>query len=100
MSKKKKFDLTKLVHEGLLKDGQVLYFVSDPAKTCKIAKQPNHEFKVTVGPKFVDTTTVHAFAQTCLGQEPPDHAAKWMRTEDGKTLYDLWHAHDEAADAA
>lgn len=103
MSKKKKFDLTKLVHEGALKDGQILCFVSDPKKTCKIAKQPNHEFKVLVGPAFKETTTVHAFAQTCLGQEPPDHATKWLRTEDNagaKTLWDLWHAHDEVADAA
>ena len=47
MSKKKnKFDLTGLVHDGFLKDGQTLFFVSDPKKTCKIAKQPNHEFKV------------------------------------------------------
>ncbi len=99
MSKKKKFDLTKLVHEGLLKDGEILCFVSDPKKTCKIAKQPNHEFKVLVGPAFKDTTTVHAFAQQCLGQEPPDHAAKWIRTAAGKTLYELWHA-DDAADAA
>jgi hypothetical protein len=96
MSKKKKFDLTKLVHEGSLKDGQMLYFVSDPKKMCKIMKQPNGEFKVLDGK---ETTTVHAFAQKCLGQEPPDHAAKWLRTEMNKTLYDLWHA-DDMAEAA
>lgn len=92
MSKKKnKFDLTHLVHEGLLKDGQTLVYVSDPNKKCKIAKQPNGEFKVAVGN---ETMTVHAFAQKCLGQEPPDHASKWLRTEQNKTLYDLWHSHD------
>ncbi len=97
MSKKKhKFDLGHLVHEGTLKDGQVLFYVSDPAKTGKITKQANGEFKVAVG---TETLTVHAFAQKCLGQEPPDHASKWFRTENGKTLYDLWHAHD-LADAA
>jgi hypothetical protein len=94
--KKHKFDLTHLVHEGTLKDGQVLHFVSDANKTCKVAKQPNGEFKVTVG---AETTTLHAYAQKLLGMDPPDHASKWFRTSDGKTLYDLWHA-DDYADAA
>lgn len=94
MSKKKnKFDLTHLVHEGSLKDGQTLFFVSDPAKTCKISKQPNGEFKVAVGGEIL---TVHSFAQKCLGTDPPDHASKWFRTETGQTLYDLWHAGDYA----
>jgi hypothetical protein len=97
VSKKKKFDLTHLVHDGSLKDGQTLFFVSDPKKTCKIAKQPNGEFKVVVGP---DTMTIHAFAQKCLGQDPPDHASKWFRTENGKTLYELWHAEEEYQEAA
>ena len=93
MSKKKnKFDLTHLVHEGLLKDDETLFFVSDPSKICRIAKQPNHEFKV-VGADGV-ATTVHAFAQACLGTEPPEHASKWVRNAAGKTLYDLWHVHD------
>jgi len=97
MSKKKnKFDLTHLVHAGSLKDGQTLFFVSDPKKTCAIAKQPNGEYKVVDGK---ETLTVHAFAQKCLGQEPPDHASKWLRTENGKTLYDIWHQ-DDYADAA
>ncbi len=102
MSKKKKFDLTALVHGGSLKDGQQLFFVSDPSKTCKVQKQPNNEYKVTVtNGKVTQVTTVHAFAQQCLGQEPPDHASKWFRTEAGKTLYELWHAEeDEYAKAA
>jgi hypothetical protein len=91
--KKNKFDLTYLVHQGDLKDGQTLYYVSDPKQACKITKQPNNEYKVQVG---AETMTVHAFAQKCLGQEPPDHASKWVRTEGGKTLYDLWHAEDYA----
>jgi hypothetical protein len=95
--KKHKFDLTHIVHQGLLKDGQTLFFVSDPKKACKIAKQPNGEFKVTVGP---ETMTIHAFAQKCLGTEPPDHASKWLRTEQGKTLYELWHAEEEYQEAA
>ena len=98
MSKKKnKFDLTHLVHEGYLKDGQQLFFVSDPKKSCKVAKQPNGEYKVIVGK---ETLTVHAFAQQCLGQDPPDHASKWFRREDGKTLYELWHAEEDYAAAA
>jgi hypothetical protein len=93
--KKNKFDLTHLVHEGVLKEGQTLFYVSDPSKSCVVTKQPSHEFKVTVG---AETLTIHAFAQRCLGTEPPDHATKWIRTESGKTLYDLWHADDlEAA---
>lgn len=97
MSKKKnKFDLTHLVHEGYVKDGQTLYFVSDPTKTCRIAKQPNHEFKVIVG---AETITVHAFAQRCLGTDPPDHASKWIRDEKGKTLYEHWQA-DAYSEAA
>ena len=94
MSKKKnKFDLTYLVHHDHIKDGQTLYFVSDPSKTCKVTKQPNGEFKVVDGK---ETITIHALAQRFLGQEPPDHASKWFRTEKGKTLYDLWHSEDMA----
>ena len=94
MSKKKyKFDLMHLVHEGFLKEGQILLFVSDPGKTCQVKKQPNGEYKVLAGGEI---TTIHAFAQKCLGQDPPDHAAKWFRTQDNKTLYELWHANDEA----
>jgi hypothetical protein len=93
VSKKHKFDLTKLVHQGELSDGQKLCFVSDPTKSCTIKKQPNGEYKVVAG---TETMTVHAFAQKCLGQEPPDHAAKWVRTEGGKTLFDIWHAEDYA----
>lgn len=97
MSKKKnKFDLTHLVHQGDLKDGQKLYFVSDAKMTCVVTKQPNGEYKLTVG---AETLTVHAFAQRCLGQDPPDHACRWFRTEGGKTLYEIWHAND-LADAA
>ena len=97
MSKKKhKFDLTHLVHAGHLKEGQTLSFVSDPKKTCKVHKQPNGEFKVLVG---AEVMTIHSYAQKCLGQEPPDHAAKWFRTEHNKSLYDLWHL-DDVAEAA
>src|SRR5882757_8062898 len=97
MSKKKnKFDLSHFVHDGSLKDGQKLVFVSDPTKFCTISKQPNNEYKVKVG---AETMTIHAFAQKCLGQDPPDHATKWVRTENGKILFDLWHS-DDMAEAA
>ena len=98
MSKKKgKFDLTEFVKNGTLKDGQDLYFVSNPKQTCKVTKQPNGEFKVfTAG----ETMTIHAFATKCLGVDPPDHATKWVRTEKGVTLYDIWHAEDDYSSAA
>ncbi|MBU6375949.1 MAG: hypothetical protein KGQ59_08145 [Bdellovibrionales bacterium] len=91
MSKKNKFDLTALVHRDDIKNGETLYFVSDPSKTCVVSKQPNGEYKVVVKG---ETLTIHAFAQRCLGMDPPDHASKWFRTSGGKTLYDLWHADD------
>ena len=96
MSKKHKFDLTALVHQDHLKNGQSLFFVSDPRMSCVVTKQPNGEFKVVANK---ETMTVHAFAQKCLGTEPPDHASKWLRTEGGKTLFELWHA-NEYAEAA
>ena len=90
MSKRKhKFDLTHLVHDGLIKDGQFLFYVSNPSQKCKIAKQPNGEYKVVVG---AETMTIHAFAQKCLGEDPPGHATKWLRTETGQILFDLWHS--------
>jgi hypothetical protein len=95
--KKNKFDLTALVHADYVKNGQTLYFVSDPKMTCTIAKQPNHEFKVTA---FGETMTLHAFSTRCLGVEPPDHASKWVRDSAGKTLYEFWHAEDEYSEAA
>lgn len=97
MSKKKnKFDLTHLVRDGSLKDGQKLFFVSDPSKVCTIVKQINGEYKVSQGK---ETMTLHAFVEKCLGQEPPVHASKWVRAESGKVVYDIWHA-DDMADAA
>src|SRR5687768_5489056 len=93
MSKKHKFDLTKLVQQGYLKDGQKIVFVSDPNKLCTIAKQPNGEYKVKK--KDNKIVTAHAFATECLGMEPPDHAAKWLKTEKNEILFDLWHKDDE-----
>lgn len=93
MSKKHKFDLTALVHQGYLKNGETIFFVSDPRMSCVVTKQPNGEYKVFAQK---ETMTVHAFAQKCLGTEPPDHASKWFRTEAGKTLFELWHANDYA----
>ena len=40
MSKKKnKFDLTSLIKDGIIKDGQTLFFVSDPAMKCTVVRQ-------------------------------------------------------------
>jgi hypothetical protein len=94
--KKNKFDLTHLVHDGVIKNGETLFFVSDPGKICVVTMQPNHEYKVMVGK---EVTTLHAYAQQLLGQEPPDHAAKWFRTAKNKTLFEIWHEND-MADAA
>ena len=91
MSRKNKFDLTALVHQEHLKNGDTLYFVSDPKQTCVVTKQPNGDYKVVAKG---ETQTIHAFAQKCLGTEPPDHAAKWFKTASGKTLFELWHADD------
>jgi hypothetical protein len=88
MSKKNKFNLTDLVHKGLLTEGQLVLFVSDNSKTAKVHKCLNHEYKLV----DVDgeEMSAHHFSQKCLGQEPPDHGSKWIRTEAGPTLYDLW----------
>ncbi len=97
MSKKKsKFDLSTLVHQGYVKDGETLYFVSDPKKNCAVKKLPNGDYKLTSENVVY---TLHAFAQACLGTEPPEHASRWLRTQGGKTLYELWQA-DEYAEAA
>ncbi len=98
MSKKKgKFDLSHLVHEGQIKDGDTLYFVSEPAKCFTVKKQPNGDYKAVVNG---EVTTVHAFAQKCLGTEPPDHASRWFRNEKGVTLYQMWQADAELDYAA
>ena len=96
MSKKKKFDLTALVHHGRLKNGETVYFVSDPSKVGVLEKQPNGEFKLNVAKEIM---TVHAAAQKFLGTESPDHASRWLRNAGGKTLYELWQmdiSEDEA----
>lgn len=98
MAKKKgKFDLTQLVKDGFVKEGETLCFVSDPKQTCTVTKLPNGEFKVKTEDGVI---TVHAFAQKCLGQEPPEHAARWVKSASGKTLYEIWHANDDYSHAA
>ncbi len=97
MSKKNKFDLTHLVHAGYLKPQETLFFVSDPSATFTITKQPNNEYKLT---RKKEVLTVHKAAEICLGQEPPDHASRWLRTASGKTLYELWRADVEGDEDA
>ncbi len=87
MSKRNKFDLTALVHHHLVKEGDKLCFVSDPNQFGVVTKQPNGEYKLMVAK---ETMTVHAAAQKFLAQDPPDHASRWLRTEAGRTLYELW----------
>ena len=41
-------------------------------------------------------TEFAAISGYLLGQEPPDHASKWVRDAKGTTLYDYWHAEDYA----
>ncbi len=88
MSKKKnKFDLTHLVHDGVVKEGETLFFISDPKMCCVVKKMPNHEYKVEFKKEIL---TIHAVAVKFLGTEPPDHACRWLRNTSGKTLYELW----------
>ena len=88
MSKKKgKFDLTKLVQDGYVKDGETFFFVSDPSKSFTVQRQPNHEYKIKTAE---GVTTVHAYAQACLGQEPPNHASYWFKNTNGEILYQVW----------
>jgi hypothetical protein len=94
MSKKGKFDLSDLVHAGVLKEGEELFFVSDPSQIASITKLPNGDFKVSYSG---EPMSVHAAAQKCLGTEPPNHASQWFRTAAGKTLFQLWKD-EEAAD--
>jgi len=97
MSKKNKFDLTNLVSNGWLKEGDKLFFVSDPAQFCVVTRMPNHEYKVTHNKEIF---TVHAVAQKFLGTEPPEHASRWLRDQKGATLYQLWQSDLEAKEAA
>ena len=98
MSKKKgKFDFTGLVHDGFLKEGEKIYFVSNPTFFATVQKQPSGEYKVST-PDGV--TTVHAFATKCLGMDPPDHASRWFRNEKNQTLYQLWQMAEDDQMAA
>jgi hypothetical protein len=87
MSKKNKFDLTNLVHAGYFTEGSKLYFVSDTSFWCTVKRMPNHEYKVEYQKEIY---TIHAVAQKFLGTEPPEHASRWLRSEKGDTLYQLW----------
>ena len=99
MSKKKgKFDLTKLVHDGAIKEGQKFYFVSNPSFFATVEKQPSHEFKLKTYEGVV--TTVHAFAQQCLGTESPDHASRWFRDEKNTLLYQIWQDDEDQQNSA
>ncbi len=98
MSKKKgKFDLTGLVHDGFLKDGEKIFFVSNPDLFATVQKQPNNEYKILTKD---GTTTVHAFATKCLGTEPPDHASRWFQNAKKETLYQLWQSAEDEQFAA
>lgn len=98
MSKKNtKFDLESLVKAGVVREGETLYFVSDPSKTCKVEKGGAHDYKVRFGK---DLYTIHTVSQNWLGQDPPGHASKWIRNAGGKTLYDLWQTQLQTKAAA
>lgn len=90
MAKKAKFDLGDLVHAGVLKEGESVFFVSDPSKVASVMKAPNGDFKVSLDGDAGNAVSVHAAAQTFLGQEPPTHASQWLRNQGGRTLYQLW----------
>src|SRR5262245_36760086 len=92
MAKKGKFDLSNLVNSGIVRNGETLYFVSDPSKSGSVARQANGEYKLALDG---DSVSVHAAAQKFLGQEPPNHASQWLRNGEGKTLYQLWQSQNE-----
>jgi hypothetical protein len=93
MAKKAKFDLSDLVHAGVLKEGEQIFFVSDPSQVASVTKAPNGDFKIVFDGEPV---SVHAAAQKCLGQEPPNHASQWFRNGAGKTLFQLWKDREAA----
>lgn len=97
MSKKQKFDLSHIVHDGLLKEGEKIFFVSDPKVFGIVSKHPSGEFKIKYNGELI---TVHMLAQKALGMDPPDHASKWFRAENGKMLFDIWQADIEIREAA
>ncbi len=45
------FNLTDLVKEGLVKEGQALYFVADPQKTAKVVRAFNNKHRI-LPPRF------------------------------------------------
>ncbi len=94
MAKKTKFDLSHLVQSGLIRDGEKVFFVSDPNKSGAIKKQPNGDFKLDLEGEAL---SIHAAAQKFLGQEPPTHASQWLRNNNGKTLFQLWQSQVEEA---
>ena len=91
MAKKGKFDLSDLVSAGVIKEGEQLFFVSDPSQIAAVTRVGNSDFKVMFSG---ETVSVHAAAQRCLGQEPPNHPAQWFKNSSGKTLFELWKAQD------
>ena len=88
MARKEKFDLTRLVQGGYLKNGEKVYFVVDPSKAGSITKVGG-DYKLDFDG---DTFSVHGAAQKFLGQEPPNHGANWLRRDDGKTLFEVWQS--------
>jgi hypothetical protein len=97
MSKKHKFDLSHIVHSKLLKEGDKLYFVSDPKLYCTVVKHPGGEYKVEFQGEMM---TLHQCAHKCIGMDPPDHASKWFRTESGKSVFELWELDTEIRKAS
>jgi len=87
------FSLTNLVHEGHLQQGQTLYFVSGMGqKRCTIEEQ-GKDYQLIDGAGMA--VSAQAFVTECMGTDPVDHPTKWIRTEDGKLLFDLWHEYDQ-----
>lgn len=87
MGKKKKFDLEKLLSNGYLSVGQVVYFVSNESSTAEIMKCTNGMHKFNVSGTFY---TPHALVVNWLATEPTNHATQWIRVESGQTLYEVW----------
>lgn len=87
MSKKGKFDLGALINEGLIQEGEKLFFVSDQTLSGSVVRHVNGEFRIDVEGNALSP---HAVTHRFLGQEPPTHASHWLKNEKGETLFSLW----------
>jgi len=95
MSKKQKFDFSKLVSKKYIRTGEKFYFVSDPSFYATLEKTPAGDLKLYYEGNYY---TPHALAVTWLGMEPNNTALNWIRTEYDRTLFELWEDYTSGVD--